>query len=151
MTTLITTAKETIATGDSGGMQGTCHTRALYTAHLTMTTDFVPGKVIRIRKPEILLAESGIWKNVCLWNTESWTLESRIQLKESELPLMTGMLIQNPSSTDMESGIQYLQSRIHSVKSRMQDCLQTVLDYHTQGDRLFAHIKHIPLNSKFSR
>ena len=45
----------------------------------------------------------------------------------------------------MESGIQYLQSKIHSVKSRIQDYLQAVLDYHTQGDRLFAHIKHIPL------
>ena len=152
MTTLITTANETIATVDSKVMQGTCHTRALYTAHLTMTTDFAPCKVlvIRIRNPENFV-ESGIRKHFCLWNTESWALESRIQLKESEVPLMIGILIQNPSSTDIESGIQYLQSRIHSVKSKMQDCLQAVLDYHTQGDRLFARIKHIPLNSKFSQ
>ena len=35
-------------------MQDTCHTRALYTAQLTMTTDFAPCKVlvIRIRNPE---------------------------------------------------------------------------------------------------
>ena len=52
MTTVITVVKETIATGDSGGLQGTCHTRALYTAQLTMTTDSVQGKVIRIRNPE---------------------------------------------------------------------------------------------------
>jgi len=45
---------------------------------------------------------------------------SIIQLKESGIPLMTG--IRNPSSTAkelIESGIQYLESRIHSVESRM--------------------------------
>ena len=34
----------------------------------------------------------------CLWNPESWVLESRIQLYESGIPLTTE--IQNPSSTD---------------------------------------------------
>ena len=34
----------------------------------------------------------------CLWNPESWALESRIQLYESGIPLTTE--IQNPSSTD---------------------------------------------------
>ena len=35
---------------------------------------------------------------------ESWALDSEIQLKESGIPLTIG--IQNPSSTDRESGIQ---------------------------------------------
>ena len=33
-----------------------------------------------------------------MWNPESWSLESGIQLKESRIPLTTG--IQNPSSSD---------------------------------------------------
>ena len=47
---------------------------------------------------------------------ESWALESGIQLKESGIPLTLG--IQNPSSTDKESVIQYLK-----VNSRIQDSL----------------------------
>ena len=35
---------------------------------------------------------------ICLWNPESWALESGIQLKESRIPLT--IEIQNPSSTD---------------------------------------------------
>ena len=35
-----------------------------------------------------------------LWNGESWSLESGIQLKESGIPLTIG--IQNPSSTDKD-------------------------------------------------
>ena len=35
---------------------------------------------------------------ICLWNPESWVLESGVQLKESGLPLAIG--IENPSSTD---------------------------------------------------
>ena len=125
-------------------MQDTCHTRALYTAQLTMATDFAPCKVlvIRIRNPENFACGIRNPESFLLVEYGIVGFESRIQLKESEFPLMIGILIQNPSSTDIESGIQYLQSGIHSVKSRMQDCLQTVLDYHTQGDRLFAHIKH---------
>ena len=38
--------------------------------------------------------------NFCLWNPESWALESRIQLKESGIPLRIG--IQNPDSTDKD-------------------------------------------------
>ena len=33
----------------------------------------------------------------CVWNSESWALESEIQLKESGIPLRVE---QNPSSTD---------------------------------------------------
>ena len=47
--------------------------------------------------------------------------ESRIQLKESETPLMIG--IWNSVSTNKECGIEYLESEIHSIKSRIQDCL----------------------------
>ena len=47
--------------------------------------------------------ESGIFflvesEKFCLWNVESWVLESEIQLKESGIPVPIG--IQNPSSTD---------------------------------------------------
>ena len=57
-----------------------------------------------------------------LWNSESWALESGIQLKGSGIPLMIG--IRNPSSTLKKSGIQYLKSGIQGVEFR----IQTVLD-----------------------
>ena len=46
------------------------------------------------------VGESGFLNSekFCLWNAESWALESGIQLKESGIPLTIG--IQNPSSTD---------------------------------------------------
>ena len=53
---------------------------------------------------------------------ESWALESGLQLKESGIPLT--IRIQNPSSTDKETRIQYLESGIESVESRIQDCLR---------------------------
>ena len=58
-----------------------------------------------------------------MWNPESWALESGIQHKESGIPLT--IVIQNPSSTDKGSRIQYLESVIHSLESsRVQrDCL----------------------------
>ena len=55
-------------------------------------------------------------ENICLLNQESWALESEIQLKESGIPLTIGN--RNPSSADMA----YLESRIHGVESRIQDC-----------------------------
>ena len=42
------------------------------------------------------------------------SFDSRIQLKESGIPLTTG--IRSLSSTDRESGIQHLQSEIHGVE-----------------------------------
>ena len=66
--------------------------------------DFNPCKGMRIRNPE----------NFCLWNPEYWALEYGIQLMQG---------IRNPSSTDKNSGIQYLESRIHGVESRIQECL----------------------------
>ena len=72
-----------------------------------------------------MLVESGIRNPESgkseLWNPESWALENGIQLKESGIPLTIG--IRNPSSTDKESRIQYLKFRIHSMESRIQDCL----------------------------
>ena len=65
--------------------------------------------------------ESGFRKpgKFWLWNPESWVLDSGIQLKESGIPLTIG--IQNPVLlTNTE--IQYLESGIHSVDSRIQDC-----------------------------
>ena len=38
------------------------------------------------------------FEKFCLWNPESWALESGKQLKESEIPL--AIWIQNPSSAD---------------------------------------------------
>ena len=55
--------------------------------------------------------------NFCLWNPESWKFSSR----KSGIQPMIG--IWNPSSTDKESKIQYLESGIHGVESRIQDCL----------------------------
>ena len=57
--------------------------------------------------------------NVYLRNAKSWALKS--VLKESGILLIIG--IRNPDSPDKESGIQYLESGIHCVKSRIQDCL----------------------------
>ena len=48
-------------------------------------------------------------------------MESGIQLKESGISLTIG--IRNLSSVDNESGIQYLESGIHGVESRIQDCV----------------------------
>ena len=55
-----------------------------------------------IRIGKLLLVESGIRnrRKFCLWNLESWALESGIQVKESGIPLKIG--IQNPSSTDKD-------------------------------------------------
>ena len=62
---------------------------------------FAPCKGIRI-------PESG----------KFWLVESGIQLKESGIPLT--IRIQNPTSTVR---IQYLESGIHGVEFRIQDCL----------------------------
>ena len=55
-----------------------------------------------------------------LWNPEYWVLESRIQLKKSRIQLTIGIRIQVLLTN---SGIQYLESGIHSEESRIQDCL----------------------------
>ena len=81
----------------------------------TFKVHITPCKVIRI-------PESGkfcLWnpessKNSFLWNWKSWTWESGIQLKKSWIPLTTE--IRNPSSTNKES-------KIYCLESRIQDCL----------------------------
>ena len=59
--------------------------------------------------------------NFCLWNQESCALLSIIQLKESGF--LSTIRIRNPSSIDSANGIQSLESGIHNVKFRIQDCL----------------------------
>ena len=46
----------------------------------------------------------------CVWNPESWSLESGKQLKESRIPSTIGF--RSPKSTDKESGIHGVESRI---------------------------------------
>ena len=66
-----------------------------------------------------------LWNPKCgkifLWNQESWALESGTWLQGSGIPLT--ILIQDLSYTDQESGIQYLESEIHGVESRIVYCL----------------------------
>ena len=72
--------------------------------------------------------------DLCLWNPqsqeifacgirnpESSALKSVIQLRKSKIPLTAG--IQNTSSADKESGIQYPESGIDRVASRIQDSI----------------------------
>ena len=63
---------------------------------------FAPCKGIWIPKSGKFFA-CGIRNvaNFCLWNPESWALESGIQLKKSGIPL-TMIGIQNPSSSDKD-------------------------------------------------
>ena len=52
-----------------------------------------------------------------LWKPESRAFGTGIQLKEFELPLTIG--IQNPSFTNKEFWIQYLESGTHKVESTL--------------------------------
>ena len=64
--------------------------------------------------------ESG---KICLWNPESWVLESGIQLKESGIPQI--FWIRNPISIDkrLESSNWKLESTVWNPESRIKDCL----------------------------
>ena len=79
----------------------------------------IPDSVIR----EFFYLRNLESRIVCLRNPESWTLKIEIlnSAQESGNPLQIG--IRNPRSSDKESGIQYLKSRIHGVESRIQDFL----------------------------
>ena len=71
--------------------------------------------------------------------------ESRIQLKESEIPLMIG--IWNSVSTNKECGIEYLELGIHTMESRIQDCLWLpCMRQLTSYDNW--HLYHFPLTGK---
>ena len=73
-----------------------------------------PCKVIR-------LLESG---KFCLWNPNSTVEFVLVELEIPDLRIRnSAQEIRNPSYTGKESEIQYLESRIHSVESRIQDCL----------------------------
>ena len=63
--------------------------------------------------------------NFCLWNPESWAVESGIHLKES------GILL-------TKTGIKNLKSEINGVKSRIQDCLGLLLHGAWQRGRVKA-------------
>ena len=80
----------------------------------------VLSSVLKIR-PRLGNLDSGIRNpesmKFCLRNPKSWALESGIQLKGSGIPLTIG--IQNPSATDKEPGIQYLESGIWNSESLM--------------------------------
>ena len=75
-----------------------------------------------LTKASAHVRESGFWngRNFCLWNLESWALESGIQLKESGILLGIGIQSKVPLE---KTGIKCLESGIHVVESRIQDCL----------------------------
>ena len=54
---------------------------------------------------------------------ESWALESGIQLKESVIPKRLESRFQVPLT---KTGIQYQESGIHGIDSRIQGCLGTL-------------------------
>ena len=66
--------------------------------------------------------ESGLQnpRDLCLWNPQSWASESRIQLR-NRTKWHLEFRIQVPLT---KTGIQYLESRIPGVESRIQDCLR---------------------------
>ena len=80
------------------------------------------------RSPHV--RESGFRdpRNSCFWKPKSgkfvlvelksWALDSEIQLMIPGIPQTIG--IRNPSSSDKESRIQYLESGIQDVESRIQ-------------------------------
>ena len=79
------------------------------------------------RSPHV--RESGFRdpRNSCFWKPKSgkfalvelksWALDSEIQLMIPGIPQTIG--IRNPSSSDKESRIQYLESGIHGLESRI--------------------------------
>ena len=64
-----------------------------------------------------------------LWNLElnSWNPELSLRNLESE-----AIGVRNPSSTDKESGIQYLESSIHNMESTNEDFLGLPSLYETR-------------------
>ena len=77
-----------------------------------------------IRIPEsgkFLLMQSEIQRSVAV---ESGILASGIQLKESGIPLKIG--IRKPTFTDKETKIHYREPGIHSMESRIQDCVNWI-------------------------
>ena len=74
---------------------------------------------------------------ICSWGIGNPGLrESGIQLKKSWIPLT--IKIRNSSSTNKESKIYCLESGIHSMESRIQDCLAfPYIMWHTNRNELY--------------
>ena len=74
-----------------------------------------------------------------MWNPESLTLESGIQLNESGIPLT--ITIQNPSTTDKESGIRNPAPRLRIPRLSCQIPLHVTRDrIYTGAESLLAPI-----------
>jgi len=133
-----------------------------------MTEFYVVKEILRLEATSFITGTSGIFYSFLsnykklspilgnpdseidghfyLWNLEFWDLESVIQLKESGISLNIGVPIPCSPTRDPES-IQYMESGIHSLDSRIQDCLEAKTEYFYIG--LFARYKQI-LFSVFS-
>ena len=79
----------------------------------------VPGKRIRIVESE----------KCEFWHAESWALDSRLQLKESRIPLMFAIWIQVPLTKNPES-------------TEWDPESKTVLDFFTWGDIITWGARH---------
>ena len=83
-------------------------------------------------------------RNFGLWNLEfnSWNPDLSPEIRNP-----AAIKIRNPSSTDKESIIQYMESRIHSVESRIKDFLG--LPYMGRNEQNIHHetrtAPHMPL------
>ena len=75
-----------------------------------------------LTKASAHVRESGFWNpwNFWLWNLESWALEYGGQLNESGILLRIGIQFKVPLE---KTGIKCLESGIHGLESRNQDCL----------------------------
>ena len=75
-----------------------------------------------LTKASAHVRESGFWNpwNFCLWNLESWVLECGVQLNESGILRRIGVQSKVPLE---KTGKKCLESGIHGLESRIQDCL----------------------------
>ena len=75
-----------------------------------------------LTKASAHVRESGFWNpwNFCLCNLESWVLECGVQLNESGILLRIGVQSKVPLE---KTGKKCLESGIHGLESRIQDCL----------------------------
>ena len=75
-----------------------------------------------LTKASAHVRESGFWNpwNFCLWNLESWVLECGVQPNESGILLRIGVQSKVPLE---KTGKKCLESGIHGLESRIQDCL----------------------------
>lgn len=97
---------------------------------------------LKCNSPQVRL--SGFWnlESFCFWNRKSWALETGIQHKESGIPLTIG--IGDPSSTDKESGIQNLESRVQNTR------LSWIFYKGQKGDTGRDHQNNLTENTSFN-